>query len=136
VTEGIRRPLLNPEQHRKLSRFWTRQKAEVQQSATRVTRAEMGAVMHPNGQLRTVASRVEGDVTGVMLSTLVTAIRGILVSTTRPTDKQVLVYDAALGRLVYNAVTSLPHWEPVTNGDATSPEILFEGGDVLMEEVS
>jgi hypothetical protein len=32
-------------------------------------------------------------------------------------------------------VRTLMHWEPVTNGDVDSPEIVFDNGDVVMEEV-
>jgi hypothetical protein len=32
-------------------------------------------------------------------------------------------------------VRTTMHWEPVTNGDADSPELVFDDGDVVMEEV-
>jgi hypothetical protein len=33
-------------------------------------------------------------------------------------------------------LTAATHWEPVTNGDASSPEIVFHDGDVVMQEVN
>lgn len=129
------KPILTAEQHRKLSRFWTRQKTDINNAATAVTRREMGEVMHTNGQLKTVASKLAGDVIGVMLASIVIRLRGVLIDPTLPEDGQVLVYDATNGRLVYNTLALTTRWEPVTNGDPDSPELLFEDGDVLMEEV-
>lgn len=33
------------------------------------------------------------------------------------------------------SAASTTHYEPVTNGDPDNPEIVFEDGDVVMEEV-
>lgn len=96
----------------------------------------MGAVMHPNGQLRSVASRLGGDLSGVMLNALVIRIRGILINTALPTNKQVLMYDAVSQQLVYNDVTAGKRWEPLVNGDVDDPQILFSAdGDILMSVV-
>jgi hypothetical protein len=132
----MRGPILTAEQHRRLTKFWQRQKSEINAAATVVTRREMGEVMHANGQLKTVASKMAGDVVGVMLASVVQAIRGILIDPTPPTNGQGLVYDAVLDRLVYNELNSSTRWEPVTNGDPDDPQILFSAdGDVLMSEV-
>lgn len=113
-----------------------RQGAVIRQAATRVTRAEMGQVMHPSGQLRAVASRLLGDVTGIMLRNVVVGIRGIPINATPPTDRQGLVYVAASNELVYSDLAPNTRWEPLTNGDPVDPQILFSAdGDVLMSEV-
>lgn len=51
-------------------------------------------------------------------------------STVAPEDGDEALYDAL-------TETWIPgRWEPVTNGDVTTPEIVFEAGDVVMERVS
>jgi hypothetical protein len=81
-----------------------------------------------------------GDVTGPSTATVVGKIQGFAVTTTDPTDGDILIYDQDLGKYVlvnlstFTAPTT--RWEPVTNGDPDSPEIIFDAsGDVVMAEV-
>jgi hypothetical protein len=80
----------------------------------------------------------EGDVTGPHPETVVVGLQSTPVGGTAPSDAQVLAYSAALGAWTPTTLASSAlgtRWEPVTNGDPDSPELIFENGDVVMEEV-
>ncbi len=132
------KPILSPEQKRRLTKFFQRQRKEQAERILAITRQEMGAIVSPDGSLRNVASRAFGDVTGYLAALVVERLRGVPITEVAPEDGQTLVYDATAGELVYNTLAGLlsTRWEPVTNGDPDSPEIVFDGGDVVMEEVA
>lgn len=39
------------------------------------------------------------------------------------------------GTIRASALPSTGRWEPVSNGDSANPEIVFDDGDVVMEEI-
>lgn len=100
---------------------------------------DLGAYV-PGDQAAT--SDLDGDVTGPQGETVVVAIQGIPVSTTDPTDEQVLAFDEGLGAYVPTTVSLVAgptsgYWEPLTNGDPDYPELMFDvDGNVLMTWVT
>lgn len=56
------------------------------------------------------------------------------VSAATPDDEDALLWNAGASQWQPNSV--LTHvWEPLTNGDASSPELIYAGGDVIMVEM-
>lgn len=52
------------------------------------------------------------------------------------TDGDVLTTVAGVAQWALDAGSSTSIWEPLTNGDPVSPELIFDGyGDVIMVEV-
>lgn len=70
-----------------------------------------------------------GDLAGTYPNPTVDGLQGVAVAATAPADAD---------RLRYNGTSWEPSakiWQPLTNGDATTPELVFASGDVIMVEV-
>jgi len=83
-----------------------------------------------------------GDVTGPHSATVVGKIQGIAVSGTDPTNGQVLVYNSSSGMYVPGTVGDIVGGggccEPVIeggNGTTIDPTFVFDGLDIVMEEL-
>lgn len=128
-----RTPILTANQGRRLQRLWQRTRTQAADRATQITRREMGQVIDSRGQLREIAARLVGDVTGLLSAAVVVALRGIPIHTTAPLDGEALIYNAAQDRLEYGPAGGGGRWEPLSNMDPSDPQLLFDGnGDVLM----
>lgn len=126
-----RKPILTAHQIRRMQKFWQRQRGGSLERATQTVRREMGQVIDSRGQLRQIAARLGGDLSGLMSAAVVIALRGIPIHTVLPTNGQTLKYNAAENRLEYG--TAGGRWEPLSNMNPADPELLFDGnGDVLM----
>lgn len=80
-----------------------------------------------------------GDVTGPHPTTVVVGLRSTPLADTAPSDAQVLAFNSTLGQWAPKTLESSSlgtRWEPVTNGDVDNPELVFDNGDVIMEEVA
>jgi hypothetical protein len=137
---------LSAQQQKRLANMWARQKANMTQSANDNYNARIIELTRGDGVLRTnTIPPLDGDVIGLIEDNTVVALRGILLSTTAPTNGQVLKYNSTLNRWVPTTLTSggggggssgEGYWEPITDGDLDDPQLMFENGDVLMDFVS
>lgn len=79
-----------------------------------------------------------GDVSGGLTTTSVDKVKGTTVTGTPGSAGKVLVStgaaSAAWGGVTASSLAS--HYEPLTNGDPVTPELIFDSlGDVIMVEV-
>jgi hypothetical protein len=130
-------PRITAEQRRRLDKFWMRQKQQYKSVAAEAANTALLGVARADGTLRNSAiPTLAGDVIGVLTAMIVQAIQGTPVSTTPPTDGQVLQYSVSVGEWV-PVDASLSGggglWVPVTTGSIDDPEIVFDDGDVVME---
>ena len=113
-------------------------------SLTSVSRARIGAITNNGFGTRLAQSSVTdlidldaggdptlgGDLSGTASAATVDGLQGRAVASTAPATGDRLRYDGT------QWAPSAARWEPLTNGDAASPELLFVAGDVIMVEVS
>jgi hypothetical protein len=134
---------LTAQQQKKLASMWTRQKNAMAQTADASFNNRILEITRGDGTLRTnIIPPLDGDVSGPLGATVVEGLRGHPISTTAPTNNQYLKYNSTLDEWVPTTISGggggsgTGYWEPITNGDSTTPEIMFENGDVLMEFIS
>lgn len=131
---------LTSEQQRRLSKFWQRQKSDAISTAESAANRRLRDVFGSNGTINfTSLPTLAGDLTGRLEAAIVQGIFGIPIDPTAPMEGQALTYDSGSNQLKYRDSSGAGRWEPVvedTDGDPdTDPEFVFDGGDIVMEEV-
>jgi hypothetical protein len=113
---------------------------QAKDNAKEITRSSMAAITTVGGHQVSGGAlpNLQGDVQGPVSATVVARLRGIVISTTAPTDGQVLHYNAGTNMWVPGAGSGGGgggggFYAVVSNGDVDDPQLVQDGtGDFVM----